>query len=716
MLVWLLKLLIVSLNIRSTHKAIARPTRSRDSSKKSNVASVPKRKRLKVQVTNWVVHVSYLILEQIADRVIGWIWFYSTVKAFVLVMLLVWRGAGSQILFDKLIKPTIKPWEGTFDFVGFVLGEVLEITIHCLLIVPRWIARKWRGRAAEPDVPSILRGLRQQVPAPRMAESMARSLERQQGTSDKINHKLSKPVTIRLNQVQASKPRRPPPPPSAPVTAPVTTKPLLAHPGLPPSLPPAAFSTAPFRPVTVPSSRATASTASTIPRPAASTSRLPIPAARQISTSMYPSLESLPPAPTYDPSQAPTKPSASSSRPPSFKPNQKRAPSPTLPESSTPPTRRGARSSHSIAQTAPSPSSQRSPTPPSRSPARQVIPPTPAPPGAFSFASSVPLSESPAIFAPPSTEQEMDVDEPEERPSPKSSLRKGKATVSKRSLGKVDTDESAAETPKKKKVKSSPIVARTSVTKRKGKGKEVIEETATVGESISTKALATPRQRALGAISQLATDLMDDEEGGAISLGSPKKKSRVGVLARSSTTGAGAKGKEIERTTATRSKRGQSKVSDEDEDDEEEAEVVPRKRKAGRRTIRQEEEDADLEVPTESQRTSRVNGGRSSANSSTSAVPSKPLARSRTSRSTAAPASAATGSRSTTRSRLSSRAASPATTLDSQATSTEIKATTAAPKRKARRVLLGRRAVDIEDEEEIEGVAVVARPRRKPGM
>jgi len=310
----------------------------------------------------------------------------------------------------------------------------------------------------------------------------------------------------------------------------------------------------------------------------------------------------------------------------------------------------------------------------------------------------------------------MDVDEPEERPSPKSSLRKGKATVSKRSLGKVDTDESAAETPKKKKVKSSPVVTRTSVTKRKGKGKEVIEETADVGESISTKASATPRQRALGAISQLATDLMDDAEGGAISLGSPKKKSRVGVLARTLTTGAGAKGKGIERTTTTRSRRGQSKVSDEDEVSEKEEEVAPKKRKAGRRTIVQAEDEGDFEEPTQSQRTSRVNGGRPSANSSTSAAPSKPLARSRTSRSTsAAPASAATGSRSTTRSRLSSRAASPATTLDSQATSTEIKATTAAPKRKARRVLLGRRAVDIEDEEEIEGVAVVARPRRKPG-
>ena len=63
---------------------------------------------------------------------------------------------GSQILFDKLIEPTIKPWEGTCDFVGFVLSEILEITIHCLLIVPRWIARKWRGGAAEPDVSAVL--------------------------------------------------------------------------------------------------------------------------------------------------------------------------------------------------------------------------------------------------------------------------------------------------------------------------------------------------------------------------------------------------------------------------------------------------------------------------------------------------------------------------------------------------------------------------------
>jgi len=55
-------------------------------------------------------------------------------------------------VFDKLIKPTVKPWEGTFDFVGFVLSEVLEITTYCLLVAPRWAAKKWKGKKAEPDV------------------------------------------------------------------------------------------------------------------------------------------------------------------------------------------------------------------------------------------------------------------------------------------------------------------------------------------------------------------------------------------------------------------------------------------------------------------------------------------------------------------------------------------------------------------------------------
>ena len=539
---------------------------------------------------------------------------------------------------------------------------------------------------------------------------MARSLERQQGNSDKINHKLSKPVTIRLNQVQATKPRRPPQPPAAPISAP-KAKPPLSHPGPPPALPPAAFSTAPFRPVTVPSSRPTPPTSS-LPKPVASTSRLPIPAVRPSSTtasSMYPSLQSLPPAPTYNPSQAPTKPSTSSSRLTAFKPTQKTVASPTLPDSSTPPARRTARSSRSTAQPPASASPHRSPTPPSLSPARQVVPPTPAPPGAFSFASSVPLPDSPAIFARSSTQQEMEIDESEDRSKPRTSARKGKATASKRSLGKVDTDESTAETPKKKKIKSSPVVARTSVTKRKGKEKEVVqEEMADLGESILTKSSATPRQRALGAISQLATDLMDDGEEGGVSLGSPKKKSRVGVLARSSTTGAGAKGKGVARTTATRSKRGQAKECDGEEEDEE---ILAKKRKAGRTSGQDEDEEfeepAQLSQPL---RKSRATGGRTSA----STALSQPPARSRVSRSTTIPDSSATVSRSTTRSRLSSRAASPAT-LESEPATSEPKAATA-PKRKARRVLLGRQAVNVEDEEEIEGVAVVARSRRKPGV
>ena len=539
---------------------------------------------------------------------------------------------------------------------------------------------------------------------------MARSLERQQGNSDEINHKLSKPVTIRLNQVQATKPRRPPQPPSAPIPAPVV-KPLPAHPGPPPALPPAAFSTAPFRPITVPSSRPVPSTSS-LAKPVASTSRLPIPAVRQSSStasSMYPSLQSLPPAPTYKPSQAPTKPISSTFRPPAFKPTQKTIASPSLPDSSTPPARRSARSSRSTAETSAPASPNRSSTPPSLSPARQVVPPTPAPPGAFSFASSVPLPDSPAVFTHSSPEQEMEIDEPEERSTPRTSARKGKGTASKRSLGKVDTDESTAETPKKKKIKSSPVVARTSVTKRKGKEKEIVqEETVDLGESTLTKPSATPRQRALGAISQLATDLMDDGEEGGISLGSPKKKGRVGVLARSSATGAGAKGKGVARTTATRSRRGQLKESDEEVEEEE---TMPKKRKAGRARGQDEEEEFEEPTPpSQSQRKSKATGGRTSA----STAPSKPPARSRLSRSTTIPDSSATVSRSTTRSRLSSRAASPAT-LESEPATSEPKAATA-PKRKARRVLLGRQAVNVEDEEEIEGVAVVARSRRKPGV
>ncbi|GAA5871075.1 hypothetical protein JCM16303_001681 [Sporobolomyces ruberrimus] len=715
MVVWLLKLLIVSLNIRSSHKALNRRT-TRASG--SSSGAVPRKKRLKGEVTNWVVWVAYLMVERLADRLVGWVPLYGTFKAFFLVMFLLSRGAGSRIIFDKLIKPTVKPWEGTLDFVGFVLSEVIEITLYCLLLAPRWAAKTWRGPSEEPDIPSILRGLRQQEPPSRVARSLAQTIERtQQGNSDRINERLSQPVTIRLNPVQATNLRRPPPPPAASVPT-LVPKPLLAHPGPPPSLPPAAFSTAPFRPIK-PTSSARPLSSTTGPtqsfRPVASTSRLPVASSRQSTSagsSIYPSLESLPPAPTASfspmapsPKQALQRSSLTSSESTAAK----AVSSPPNTMDSTPPKRRSTRKSRSKDEpTAEAASPPRSPEISARLP---VVPPTPAPPGAFNLSTppALPRPESPTKAAGETMQIDDDTEDPpvvieSKTPTPrKKSTRKEEKH--KRSIRNVDEGESEVDTPKKKKIKSSPAIDRNSVqsSKARGKGKEKAKEpeSEVVGtiEDQGEKISATPRQRALGAILKLATDLMDEDDGESLTGLSSAKKGKGksgGVLARSSSTTLGRTKRGTTAASATRSRRGASKEHDEDDGDFVEEEVRPKKKRVARAQSNSEEAQDSGENQSSKSKPPRK----------TVVAGSKAPTRSRTSRTTAS--SSTMSRRTTVESRTSSSAPSPVAIEQDQS------AGPVAPKCKARRVL--RRAdaaAELEDEVEIEGVAVVAGRRRR---
>ncbi|GAA5901972.1 uncharacterized protein JCM6883_000454 [Sporobolomyces salmoneus] len=734
MVVWFLKLLIVSLNILSTHKALVRRPTSKGQSRPDGKV-VPRRKRLKGEMMNWIVWVSFLLLEKLADGLVSWIPLYGTFKAFVLVMLLLSRGAGSRVMFEKLIKPTIKPWEGTLDFVGFVLGETLEITIYCFMIVPKWVGGKWKKKSLEPDVPSILRGLRQQNPTPRMAETLARSLERSQGSSDQINEKLSQPVTIRLNPVQASQTRRLPSSSHKPTISATVPKPPPSHPGLPPSLPPPSFSSAPFRPIKPnAAARTSGASSSASSRLSASTSRLPVASSSRSSTStatsMYPSLQalqSLPPAPTT--SFTPPPPRSNPSSVPST-----RAPSKPSPPSSratrTPPTRRSARKSVPTPdETLPSASAYRSPSSPAaRTP---VVPPTPAPPGAFNL-SSISSASSPLKPSEPlsTTIEEMDVELPYEPIVPESknttarrkSIRKSKerevegeggsepphpaaSSPAKRSIETVDEATSDVETPRKKK-------KRLISTPEKGKGEGQppgSEPSASVTKDPIT---ATPRQRALGAISKLTADLMDEGEDATLS-GKKKKngQGKVGSLLARSSSGMARKSTVPSAVVVTRNRRGASKEEDEEEYREEASE--PRKRKARRVETEQGDGEPDKEEEEEASKVVKK-PIRKAVATRTKTVLTKPAPRTRTTRqaSDSAPTQVSSSTTSTRRStttatkvRPPSRAPSPS---DAEPTTSQ------APKRRARRVLRRTEGTaDFEEDVEVEGVAVVAGRRRR---
>ncbi|GAA5973722.1 hypothetical protein JCM11641_005100 [Rhodosporidiobolus odoratus] len=776
MIAWLLKLLILFLNTRSTFKAI-RPTGSagrwaRDRGAASNTCGTrtdtTQRKQLKAELANWTVWVCVCVLEKVADRTAGYVVpLYGTIKSCALVMVLLWRGAGSQIIFDKVIKPLLRPYERPLDLVGFVASELLDLSFAALLYLPRWAAKKWNSKI-EPDIPAILRGLRQPH-QPQLARSLADSIEHANDQSEKVNARLSQPVTVKL---QPFRPQRLSS--AVPATIPPPARPPSA--GLPP--PPVA-SSAPFRPVTVaapslslPRSRQ----AQPPPPPLASTSRLPIPATRPAptapsqlaptpSTSLHPSLASVSaPLPFNDlVSQA----LSTAGEAASASASQTTLRSATVPratwttskgsgkakararEDSTdtdkefsrpPPKRTRTRSSRATAVEpvrAPSPelvdlaemeevevqgaSPPRSLSPPPRNRQAHAPPATPAPPGAFSFLSPHPTPQPVSLDTSASSPREMQLDQPES--GQEASVATSPPNKSNTAPPRRRTRQSlAAALVREEEDVTANDVART--TPRKKTAVEQVK---------STEQAATPRQKALGAIAQLSKDLLlDGEDGDGLGLSSPKKRG-LGVLGRS-TVGKGSSkgvGRDVEAVKPTRRTRTRSAAEDDGEyaapAEVEQEKPSPRKRKA---TAPPAEDVEDRPVAKSTKRsaiaTKTSTTARSKLGSNTTAA-SKTTTRTRTARTTtssdAAPPSAPSRSRcrlatSTSAARAPSRASSPAAGAGEDGTemvrSVRSNGNGKAPVRKARRVVLGRGGATVDEDGvvEEEGVQPPARRRR----
>ncbi|GAA5912875.1 hypothetical protein JCM6882_009503 [Rhodosporidiobolus microsporus] len=701
MIAWLLKLLILFLNLRASHKALRpldkgkrRATRTGErggeAKRDSRTAERDRRKRQKEQLANWVVWVCFCLVERVSDRTVGRVLpFYGTFKTIALVTVLLWRGAGSQLIFDKVIKPLVRPYERPIDVFGHILGEILHLSVAAVLFVPSWVVHKWRTRRAEPDVPAILRGLRQPHNPP-LAHSLASSIdhanERAKEDAERINARLSQPVQVSLHPFRPVR-RSPLPPPPAPLPA------REPSPGLPP--PPVA-STAPFRPVPValPGSTKTRLPAARPPptaQPVASTSRLPVPqptrqpftpalhpAAAGSAPSLYPSLAGV--SSPLQPVDLPPRdaPSASSTRldgdaPAVAKDARRSSASRTAAaakgkgkvrprEDSTdtdrerdqglngsgkkPPAKRTrTRSSRLSAGSSRAPEREeveamdvepektpRSPTPPPLAPppAPSLPPGTPAPPGAFSFLSPQPASRTSSSPAPATTMQLDDSDVADE-PTPKKATpvrrrtRHSLAAAADEEVGDEVTKQ--ADLPGSFSQRSTPRKKASAVSPEAKKAQPLLKETT-----------ATPRQKALGAIAQLSKDLFDDDDDFGAGGGLSAKKRKTSVLAR--TGGGTLKGKE-RAVEPVKTRRTRAKTVDEDGDEDYiEAEeengtkrVSPaKKRKAVRAPSVQVEDDDDEDRPS---RLKKPAASKSRLASSTSRLSASTSSSARTSRASA---------------------------------------------------------------------------------
>ncbi|BGP53339.1 hypothetical protein JCM8202v2_000898 [Rhodotorula sphaerocarpa] len=568
MLVWLLKLALLSLNIRASHKALApskagraRNETGRHESNGSARGERARRKQVREEVVNWIVWIAFVTAEGFADRSIGRILpLYGTAKVVILLLLLVLRGPGSQQVYDKLLAPLIRPYERPLDLAGFVANECLDVAIAVLLFLPRKAALKWKARQQAHDIPSILKGLRQPH-HPQLAKSLADSIERSQGDSDTISARFSEPVRARPHSAPF-RPSRSVAPASRSEhlrdssaqsrPAPMGHRPII-NADLPP--PPVA-SAAPFRPVPIVGVPATHSTA----RAGTSGTQLPRatpPGGRRgpsllsgpaepPSSSIYPSLASVS-TPLTAHSSAPG-PGATMSTASAGSADRKARRSSTrtaVRDQSFPVDGEGNLDADSVRGQSRSPDShvskrsrastsrgRRQATPERREasqgaeaivpgPANGVPPPTPAPPGAFSFSTPASLSVLRARhLAEEDVDEDVQMDDAERTPLRRSARKSagtptndtgGRTSSRKRPSAPASDLDSVAEgsTPERKPTPRKRRSAAGSSTTKDG----------TSHRRIGDEAVGTPRQKALGAIAQLSKDLLDAGEGADDRLG-----------------------------------------------------------------------------------------------------------------------------------------------------------------------------------------------------
>ncbi|KAI5475102.1 hypothetical protein MNV49_001926 [Pseudohyphozyma bogoriensis] len=180
-----------SLNVLNSFKALRPPTHTRK--RRAAVAAVEDKKGLssadrhrrrlvKAQLVNWVVWISYCLVEKLADRTVAYVIpLYEEIKLVLLCSILISRSTGSEIIFKNIIKPFLSPYERPLDAIGFVVGEVLELGLWLLLWVPKAIwarigSQGGSGKNVVDDIPNILKGLRAEGRPP-VAKQLAERIE-----------------------------------------------------------------------------------------------------------------------------------------------------------------------------------------------------------------------------------------------------------------------------------------------------------------------------------------------------------------------------------------------------------------------------------------------------------------------------------------------------------------------------------------------------------
>ncbi|KDQ15386.1 hypothetical protein BOTBODRAFT_108542, partial [Botryobasidium botryosum FD-172 SS1] len=144
----LLGLLLLFLNVFDSFKTLKTPPPSRrrnaSGSRRPSARATSIRKReMKATLCLWVVWAFWTYCVKIADKFIGFFPFYSELKSFILIFLLLTRKSGAHPIVLHVIKPLIRPYTDTLDaLLEFAegWGEVIQYLVQSTL---SWIQSYW---------------------------------------------------------------------------------------------------------------------------------------------------------------------------------------------------------------------------------------------------------------------------------------------------------------------------------------------------------------------------------------------------------------------------------------------------------------------------------------------------------------------------------------------------------------------------------------------
>ncbi|KAJ7784087.1 hypothetical protein B0H16DRAFT_1708832 [Mycena metata] len=144
LIVPILRLFMLFLNIYDSLKVLKLPRPSPRNSGQPTVRALSQRKRnMKGCLAVWIVWCCFMTYERMAEGIVSlFVPFYDEIKSLVLVFLILTRARGAEPIYLHVIRPVLKPYTSTIDALSDVARMFGDI-VFLLLTYPFHLVSTW---------------------------------------------------------------------------------------------------------------------------------------------------------------------------------------------------------------------------------------------------------------------------------------------------------------------------------------------------------------------------------------------------------------------------------------------------------------------------------------------------------------------------------------------------------------------------------------------